>query len=178
MLFLFVADFHPLVVHFPIALLTLYALVELVRIRFLAKQPWLFHVKAFLVVFGVLGAFFSLLTGEAAGETLEHSSSGALVQTHAAFATASTWLFVVPAAAYLLLWLVQVGLLECKKGGCPEKVLAFAKKIASWVIRPSLAVPFSFVGLVCILVTGALGGALAYGPQADPVVSFVYSLFF
>lgn len=34
------------------------------------------------------------------------------------------------------------------------------------------------LGLVAITITGGLGASIVYGPDVDPVVHFIYSLFF
>jgi len=36
----------------------------------------------------------------------------------------------------------------------------------------------ALIGAVCLTITGALGGAMVYGPTSDPFVSFIYTLFF
>ena len=36
----------------------------------------------------------------------------------------------------------------------------------------------ALVGIVVITITGALGGAIVYGPEVDPIVSVIYHLFF
>ncbi|MEK7110290.1 MAG: hypothetical protein AAB759_00205 [Patescibacteria group bacterium] len=38
-------NIHPAFVHFPIALLTIYAVLELARFRFFTARPYWFHLK-------------------------------------------------------------------------------------------------------------------------------------
>ena len=57
-------DLHPIIVHFPVALLTLYGIFELFSVRRIARKPYWFYVKAVLVIFGALGALAAWLTGE------------------------------------------------------------------------------------------------------------------
>jgi len=36
----------------------------------------------------------------------------------------------------------------------------------------------ALLGLVLIIITGGLGAAIVYGPNVDPFVNFIYSIFF
>ena len=36
----------------------------------------------------------------------------------------------------------------------------------------------ALVGLVCITITGGLGGTMVYGPNADPFFGVIYKLMF
>jgi len=54
---------HPIFVHFPIALLTIYALLELIQFKKVTSwNPW-FYIKASFVVFGAIGTYAALFTG-------------------------------------------------------------------------------------------------------------------
>ena len=53
-------DFHPLVVHYPIAFLTTYAVFELIRFKKVLELPNLFYIKAMLVIVGEVGAMVTL----------------------------------------------------------------------------------------------------------------------
>ncbi len=56
-------DFHPLVVHFPIAFLTVYSLFELIRFQRVLEKPYWFFVKKVLIIVGWAGSLVAALTG-------------------------------------------------------------------------------------------------------------------
>jgi uncharacterized membrane protein len=91
----FLAQFHPKVVHFPIALLLLYVLLESIGIIF--KKEF-YQKAAHLVLFlGVLGALAAVLTGEQAEEAFEYfnKASGELMEKHEYYANLTIWYFAI-----------------------------------------------------------------------------------
>jgi uncharacterized membrane protein len=80
-------NIHPIVVHFPIALLTLYGVLECVRWKKVMDFMHAFHVKATLVIAGTLGAIVAYISGPEV-----HGS--ALVSWHEDFATITLCLFL------------------------------------------------------------------------------------
>lgn len=170
-------NIHPVFVHFPIALMTFYAICELLRFKKLTNTTYWFYVKAVLVIAGTLSAFLALNTGELA-EHLADRGLRPLIETHSAFASASTWIFGIISLLYLISWISRSELnqkiLNSKIGSIWNKKVYWANKIInSWFI-----ILLAFVGLCMITITGALGGAIVYGPNVDPIVSFIYHLFF
>lgn len=164
-------NIHPIFVHFPIALLTFYALFEIFAWKKISSMSWWIYVKATLLFAGTLSGFVALNTGEGA----EHIIGGSkLIETHATFATASIWLFVVLSVVYLIRFVLESGYII----NFP-KIQHVLNGIQNYINKYSFLVPvIAFIGLVVITITGALGGAIVYGPDIDPVVSFVYHLFF
>lgn len=169
-------NIHPIAVHFPIALLTVYAILELLSgMSWLRNQPWKTGVKSFLLVVGTVFAFFTLSTGEGAEQTVTDRSLHSLVETHAFFASASTYIFLGLALIYIFrtartrLWYVT-------------KVPKVLRTIIDWYSRAFdrrwFIALVALVGLVAITVTGALGGAIVYGPDVDPIVKAIYNIFF
>ena len=55
-------NLHPIFVHFPIALFTLYALLECARFKKLQEQTYYFYLKAFLVITGGLASSAAYIT--------------------------------------------------------------------------------------------------------------------
>lgn len=184
-------NIHPLFVHFPIALLMVYAVMEaggpiLFRVlkavkkegtelaQFVAGELYK-NIKAFLVIVGVAFGYTTLQTGEMAEHAMQSSSgdpemfaatnAGQLVELHSTFATASIWLFTVLAVAYLfrLSWFTKYGPL---------------KKFSNIILNPWIASILAIAGITLLTITGALGGAISHGQDVDPVVKFVYSWFF
>lgn len=168
-------DAHPLVVHFPIALLTLYSALEVIR-YFASGARWV-HTRTVLVVVGALGAFMSLATGEVAEHLYGNRDLHAVLEMHALSANVTTWTYAVLAAAYLLLWLRETPLFAFVPQAWVKPV-ASVMSVASTVAGPVLAPALAAVGFLGLLLTGALGAILVYGPHFDPVTSAVYRVLF
>jgi len=162
-----ITTIHPLVVHFPIALLTIYAVVELLRFKKINGQTYWFYLKAILVILGTIGALVARQTGEELVEAWRASgaSSSIVVNVHNNWSLIATWIFGVLAVAYLGAWLYREGVLKNPVGQWCERL------IRSWLI-PIIAL----IGLAAITITGALGGAIVYGSDVDPTVKFIYLL--
>lgn len=161
-------DLHPLVVHFPVALLSLYAVAECLRFKRLLLESGWFVAKGVLLIIGSLTSFIALGTGEIAEELRGES---ALIEAHSAWATATAWIFGVLAVLYLITLIMRYK---------PEWALrikvasigAYAQRIvAHWAVAI-----VALAGLAALTITGALGAALVHGPNIDPAVSVIYTM--
>lgn len=163
-------NIHPLFVHFPIALLTVYALMEIIWYKKLTTQDWWWKLKAMLLVLGTIGGFLALQTGELAEELRGNNS---VIEIHSTYATITVWIFSIILFSYIVTFIEQ-HLFSAVQPGWQKTTFTFAQRISFFVkkIAPLLA----GVGLITLIITGAIGGALVYGPDADPVVHFIYSL--
>jgi len=167
-------NIHPIFVHFPIALLTIYAIAELIRFKKILSLSYYFYIKAVLVIVGSLSSFIAMQTGEMAEHVLGERST--LVEKHSTFANISTYIFGFIALVYMLHWfkLSQDGKkMELSK--IPSKqirIFIIVEKVYQSILIPILAL----IGLATITTTGALGGAIVYGQNIDPVVNFIYNL--
>ena len=165
------SSLHPLVVHFPVALLSVYAVAELIRFKRVTGQPYWFYVKAIALLVGCAGALVARQTGEAIEESLEATGAQIprLMEVHSNWSLIATWIFVVLAAAYVLAWIRRDG------GSWGQKLEAAGdwagKLVSSW-----LSAILALAGLAAITATGALGAALVYGPGVDPAVNAIYRL--
>ena len=168
-------NIHPILVHFPIAMLTIYAIAELIRVKKITDLPYYFYIKASILFIGVLGAFASLSSGEAAEHSVSRSLNN-LVEVHSAFANASTWIFGIIAIIYLIIWISKSSfnqkLLESKFAS----IWSIKVNIANKILDSYFMILVAFIGLISITITGALGGAIVYGPDIDPIVNFIYNL--
>ncbi|MES2213932.1 MAG: DUF2231 domain-containing protein [Patescibacteria group bacterium] len=144
-------NIHPIIVHFPVALLSLYAVLELVRFRKVMEKPYWFYIKGALVIFGSLGSLAAYATGP------EGKPAPRILEMHATFATATLFIFAVIAFSYLFQW--------CK----PNKYSAF-------IHRSYIIIPLAVIGLICVTVTGALGGAMVYGTHFDPFMAPIFKI--
>lgn len=143
-------NIHPIVVHFPMALLTLYAVFELIRFKKVLEKSYWFYIKAVLIIFGTATALLAFITGPKIG-------GNKLVQMHRSFAMLTISIFGLITLGYL-----------------SKKFLIL--EIFSFVMKPYIIIPLTFLGLVAITVTGGLGGAIVYSTQFDPFMTFIFKL--
>jgi hypothetical protein len=121
-------------------------------------------------VFGVLGAFASLSTGETAEELTrpEHD----VVEAHALFATMATWVYGLLLAGEVLT--ISTSWIMSKVQS--QTILNVLVLLRDLLTHRMLSTALSIVGLVAISITGLLGGVMVYGTTADPAAGFVLQL--
>lgn len=175
-------NIHPLFVHFPIGLLVVYSVLEIIAYVWpaLYRQSWLFGVKAFLLFVGVLGAFAALFTGGVAEDIIRHTSNYAyVIKVHSTFAAMTTILYLILASAYLVRLFDRNGWGNRMVGMSNPfmRIWSFKKYVAHLILDTWLLPLIALLALTGMFVTGALGAAIVYGPDADTFVSFIYHLF-
>ena len=135
-----IGKFHPLVAHFPIALLVGAAVAELAWLR--TGQDWLTGAVRFCTLFGAAGALFTAALGWA--DALLFSSSGTL--------TAHRWLGTSAA-----LWAIPVVLLS-------EQGFRRRRNSPNAAGEPRLWFQIMlFVGVALVGIAAHFGGSLEYG---------------
>lgn len=100
-------NLHPLVIHFPIALLfaaVLFDFLGLIR----RDATWLAKAALLLFVLGAIAAIVAVITGHEAAEGLFHAgllpkSAGADLHTHAELGEDTAWFFGIYAVIRLIL---------------------------------------------------------------------------
>lgn len=151
-------NIHPLLVHFPIALLIVYSFLEWVPIKKLTNLSYWFYIKAVFLFFGVLSAIPTGFTGKLIER--QFRDKRALVHLHSNFAVAASVVYAILAGLYFLAWLKR-----------SEKQIKF-------LLPTPVIILISIFGFFLIIVIGALGGVIVYGPNLDPFTAFIYRLFF
>lgn len=167
---------HPLFVHFPIAFLSVYALMEMVS-PFIFQHDWWRNAKRFLIITGWVALIPTIIAGDEALDIIgEFPLSEA--HEHAAFITAA--IFLVPFSVYLIQLFEETGWGDkiARMSALTRFSWKMKKQVARLLLTNSLPALIALLGFVSLVVTGSLGAAIVHGPEIDPIVSFVYHLLF
>lgn len=175
-------NIHGLVVQYPIALLSLYSILELISYAHpgLRRHRPLFTVLATLLFFGALGALAALLTGGFAEDTVSALDARAyILSVHDLFAWTTTVLYLILAGAYLMRVFDHHGWGNYIKGLARPfiRIWNIKKYLTHLILDTPLLPILVLLGFVSLFITNALGAAITYGPNVDPFVSLVYHLF-
>lgn len=164
-------NLHPLVVHFPIALLFVYSIIKILPTeRWFPKFSWS-STRLVLLAFGVLGAFLAISTGDTARHLVRPNRD--LVNTHSNLATLSIWIFGILLVGELILILRPY--VNAKYHNLQIKKFIFG--FSDFINNKYLSFLLAIAGLIAISVTGMLGGIMVYGVSADPLAPMLLKLF-
>ena len=152
---------HPLVVHFPIALLILAGVIEIVNV--FAKKELLNKFGTLLLVLGVISGFVTLATGDGAEHFAESKWGDAVesqIEPHENFADISMIIYSVLTVIKILFRhnIFKFSFLQSKalRGG----------------IMSVLIVLLSLGGIASLAVTGHLGGKIVYENNSNTTVDY------
>lgn len=140
----FLASLHPKIIHFPIAFLLIYVLLEITGV--LTKKEFYTKSAHLFLLFGVLAAVAAVITGnQAADIALKWKDKGAiipsgLISEHEEYATITLWYFT----ALLIL----------------RTFYSIKKKFNGFV--QYVFILFAIIGAFLIYETGDHGGRLVY----------------
>ncbi len=173
-------NYHLIMVHFPIALLTLYCFLEVLTIfRVFYQKHGLEIAKGILVLSGTFSAILSRQTGEMISEGANKVYLNRnILQLHEGFSFWATFIFVILSLSYLIYFFENIEALKTHKiyttfkGKIHSQLKQFIKIFNSRAIRVTLAI----VGFCIILGTGTLGGILAHGCNSDPMTKLMCSI--
>lgn len=130
---------HPMIVHFPIALLIVGFLADLTGL--ITKKEFFNKSGFYLLILGTLGVIAAYLSGEYAGDGVSEAGAlGQALEIHESAALLSLWLMVGTA-------LVRIGAVVLKKYEGAVKAIAFV---------------LFFAGVLSIARTGYYGGELVF----------------
>lgn len=170
-------NLHPIFVHFPIAILTIYAVMELLRFKKLQQLSGWWYGKAYLAIVGAVAAGAAFASGdEAGGRGITDPILRKVFELHETWAAITVTIFTIIAVHYLIELLRRnpavVSWFSYSAGRAKVWILIsrFNQFLGSWWLLVLLA----FAGLIAITVTGGLGGSMVYGPDIDPVVTLIY----
>jgi uncharacterized membrane protein len=166
---------HPLFVHFPIAFLSLYSILEILSFGWVGRLRNLTGLKAFLLVVGTIAAFVTLQTGELAEKVFGGEASRPLIEMHSTFATAVTYLYLLIAVCYLVRVTNEAGKTMPVWAVTPWKWLT---GLQGFILNFYVGKLLALIAFLMMVIVGALGASLVYGPDIDPAVNFIYHLFF
>lgn len=178
-------NLHPIFVHFPIALLSLYTVIELARFKQITEQPTWFYIKAILVLCGTAGALVAIFFGDIAAAglreglvTAQVNDPNSVIHLHEFFAKAGTAIFMLPAAGYAVAWLNKYNFINSLPGNVLKSIWRLGTKIQELIIETPLVIFLVIIGIILITMAATLGASIVYGPDNDPFVKIIYHLFF
>lgn len=158
-----------MLVHFPIALLTLYAVTEILPVaRIIKGAPWT-AIKSFAVIIGALMAAPAAIITGLIEESRIPVEIPPPVELHKDFALWTFAVFGVIAVGYLIRALAAT---------FADKIPAWLRRVADFLGGQPLRSILAIGGLILVTITGALGGSMVFGSDVDPVVKFISGLFF
>jgi len=158
-------NLHPLLVHFPIAIWTLYTLFEIISIKKIQEKAYWFYVKASLVIAGGIFFILAYATGD------EYGGTEKIREIHESFAGATGIVFGVMAVIYLLVWI---------KREWPSMYVPFLPIVCTWaekILNSPLRLIIPVMGFILLSITGGLGGSMVYGKDIDPFTQIIYKIF-
>lgn len=89
----FLAQLHPKIIHFPIAFLLVYLVLEILGAVF--KKDFFSKAAHLFLFFGVLGALAAVLTGNQAEDAFKewNKTTSSILETHSTYANITLWYF-------------------------------------------------------------------------------------
>ena len=128
---------HPMLVHFPIALLSAAVFFEFIALRWRPEETR--AASLYTLVLGLGGAALSVISGHMAEESVEHSGvPESVLEVHEKLGFAVLWIFAALLGLRLAEWL-----------GLIEK-------------RPVALLSVGIVGILVLFVASYYGGSLVY----------------
>ncbi len=175
-------NYHLLLVHFPIALLSLYAFLEILSVsKYLRKKESLEVTKGILLVTGVVSGFLSETTGEMIQHIISRNDIHlrATLSLHELFASLTVGIFLVLAISYVISFMENTPAIRNSKiyTLIRSKIPAFLLSFIFLFEKTTIRIILASAGFLSVMLTGALGGILANNCTIDPVTVLVCKVF-
>ncbi len=157
-------NIHPIIVHFPVAMLFVYSIVKILPLKkWFPSVAWK-DIERLLLLVGVLGACAALITGETAEHLVRPNHQ--LVEAHSTFATIATYVYGALLAGEFAAIINAKNYIYGKSWQWVSAILRLVERV---LCNKVFSVILAIAGFIAISVTGMLGGVIAYGLTADPI---------
>ncbi len=163
-------NIHPIIVHFPIALLVLYSCIKLLPLQRLFPNFGWKSVEQVLLVVGLIGSFAAMASGDVAENLVRPPYD--LVEAHEHFASFSILMYGLLLAGEIS-FVINRKFSYIKSFSLVTIIFRLAEKILT---HPALVFLLALAGLVGMFMTGLLGGVLVHGMTADPLAPILLPL--
>lgn len=160
-----VVEFHPIIVHFPIALLIVGVLCDFLAL--FLRRAHLVVVASWCLGFGSLGLLAAELSGQLIEDHVKRALSGNLLELHKTFALITVIIFV-------FLFILRVLWFSPYILSFLSSAMPAAERARKYILTrvPALErnsrlligtyLLFSIGGIVLLAITGYLGGSMVY----------------
>lgn len=161
-------NFHPLIVHFPIVLLSIYCILEIITSFVYKNHIQLLRAKKRCLWIGTISLFPSFASGESAEDILWKSK---LIHLHEEFAEIMRNLFIIISIIYLfnetrylspltqkILWIIGINNLS---------------RIYRYVYKYKILCILAIWGFIMMTWVGALWWAITRGTDHDPIARWI-----
>lgn len=163
-------NIHPIVVHFPVALLFVYSILKILPVsNWLPNIAWK-QIRNTFLFFGVASAFLATSTGELAKHLSDPLES--LVEMHERFANIAVWVYGLLIAGEIIKFFENKLINKINVSWLKSVIIRIGNLLTNNTVSKILA----FVGLIAIVTTGLLGGVMVYGLSADPFAKVVLKI--
>lgn len=178
-------ELHPIVVHFPIALLILSVTCDFLGV--FLRRWGLTDAATWMLVFGTPGAGFALFSGWVSEHYVTVGAAGDILHLHKVVAVLTTALFSLLLFVRLV-WLAPRGFALLKRFAPLQAVVATAdgtlRMVAPKLYEPplpraavALYLALSVVAVGLLALTGYLGGALVFDHGVGTPTGLISALF-
>lgn len=164
---------HPLFVHFPIALLIIYAILEIITSIYPKYSEKLYLTKIICLYIWALWAIASSQTGEIDKHVNFAKKRTNILERHETFASITTTTSIILSIIYII---ISANIVYATN----QYIIKYQNYISQtifYINKFKLLLIWSIILLVSVSITGALWGVVAYGADADPITKVIYSIF-